>query len=280
LTRWGDPAPFTGGAYSAGSQMSVLYRANPDARGDSLWVADAQRKTVTRLTPDSEMAQTGVVSADGNSAIISTTSGYNSTLVRRWLNASGKEEKLLDEPRGYLTVGSISRDGRYAFFAQQATQTGFDIFYMDLLGERKLVPILTSTYNEFDARLSPDGKWLAYSSDETGSIELYVTSFPIAGAKWQVSNGGLLTRDANSVMDWSPDGNLRYQFGDKIFEVQVRNNGGRPEFSVPKELVTLPPGLLVLSILPDGKRILAAELVGERASVPVDFVLNWQHLVQ
>ena len=280
LTRWGDPAPFTGGAYSAGSQISVLYRANPNGRGNSLWLADTQRKTVTRLTPDSEMSQTGVVSADGNTVVISTTSGYNSILVRRSLNASGKEETLLNEPRGYLTAGSISRDGRYVFFAQQESKTGFDIFYLDLLGERKLVPILTSTYNEFDARLSPDGKWLAYSSDETGNIELYVTSFPAAGGKWQVSNGGLLARDVNTVMDWSPDGNLRYQFGDKIFEVQVHSSGGKPEFSVPRELVTLPPGLMVISILADGKRILAAEPVGDRATVPIDFVLNWQHLAQ
>jgi Tol biopolymer transport system component len=278
--RWGEPAPFTGGTYSAASQMSVWYRRDSTGHGNSLWLADTQRKTVTRLTADSEMAQTGVVSADGNFAIISTTSGYNSTLVRRWLNASGKEEKLLDEPRGYLTVSSISRDGRYVLFAQQSTQTGFDIFYMDLLGDRKLVPVLTSTYDEYDARLSPDGKWLAYSSDETGSTELYVTSFPNPGAKWQVSNGGLLSRDTNSVMDWSLDGNLRYQNGDKIYEVQVRNKGEKPEFSAPREIATLPPGLIVTSLMPDGKRILAAEPVGERVSFPVDFVLNWQHLTQ
>ena len=79
-------------------------------------------------------------------------------------------------------------------------------------------------------------------------------------------------------MDWAPDGTLRYQFGDKIYQVQVRNNGGKPEFSAPKEFVTLPPGLTVISILADGKRIIAAEPVGEQAAVPLDFVLNWQHL--
>jgi eukaryotic-like serine/threonine-protein kinase len=280
VTRWGDPAPYAGGTYSPASQMSLWYRRDASGHGNSVWLGDIQRKTVTRLTTDSEMAQTGVVSADGNFAIISTSSGYNSVLVRRWLNATGKEEKLLDEPRGYLTVNSISRDGRYVFLAQQSTWTGFDIFYMDLHGESKLVPILTSPYDEYDARLSPDGKWLAYSSNETGNVELYVTSFPNAGAKWQVSNGGLLARDINTVMDWAPDGTLRYQFGDKIYQVQVRNNDGKPEFSAPKEFVTLPPGLTVISILADGKRILAAEPVGEQASVPLDFVLNWQHLTQ
>jgi eukaryotic-like serine/threonine-protein kinase len=280
ISQWGEPASYAGGTYSPGSQMSLWYRRDSSGHGNSVWLGDTQRKTVTRLTADSEMAQTGVVSADGNFAIISTTSGYNSTVVRRWLNASGKEEKLLDEPRGYLTVCSISRDGRYVFFSEQSTQTGFDIFYMDLSGDRKLVPLLGSTYDEYDARLSPDGKWLAYSSDETGTNELYVTSFPNPGAKWQVSNGGLLARDTNSVIDWSPDGNLWYQNGDKIYEVPFRDNGGKPEFSPPKEFATLPPGLVVISIFTDGKRILAAEPVGERVSFPVDFVLNWQHLTQ
>jgi Tol biopolymer transport system component len=279
--HWGDPAPYGGGTFSAGSRMSVLYRDNPNGRGNSLWLMDIQRKTVIRLTPDAELTQSGVVTADGNAVLISTTSGYDSSLVRRWLNGSGKEEKLLDEPKGYLTVLSISRDGRYTFFADQSAQTGFDIFYVDLEGDRKLVPVLNGPYNEFDARLSPDGKWLAYSSDETGTVELYVTPFPGAGAKWQVSNGGILIRDTNTVMDWSPDGKrLMYQQGNKIYEVEVHGESGKPDFSIPKEMTTLPDGLVVISILPDGKGILAMEPVGERASVPLDFVLNWQHLVQ
>jgi hypothetical protein len=71
-----------------------------------------------------------------------------------------------------------------------------------------------------------------------------------------------------------------YQQGNKIYEVEVHGEGGKPDFSIPKEMTTLPDGLVVISILPDGKGILAMEPVGERASVPLDFVLNWQHLVQ
>jgi eukaryotic-like serine/threonine-protein kinase len=281
LEHWGESATYNGGTYSPGSQMSVLYRANPSGRGNSLWLADTQRRTVIRLTPDSDFDQTAVVSADGNTALISTTSGYDSVLVQKWLTASGKEEKLLDEPRGYLTVASISPDGRYVLFSQQGTQTGFDIYYMDLKGDRKLVPLLNGSYNEFDARLSPDNKWLAFVSDETGNSELYVTPFPGTGAKWQVSNKGIAIRDANSVMDWSPDGKtLRYQQGDKIYNVAVRVTGAKPEFSNPTELITLPADLVVLSILPDGKRVLGAEPVGERTTAPLDFILNWQHLVQ
>ena len=73
---------------------------------------------------------------------------------------------------------------------------------------------------------------------------------------------------------------LYYQQRDKVFGVDVRDNGGKLEFSTPKELMTLPPNLNIISILPDGKRILAERPTGDVAPVPVDFVLNWEHLVR
>ena len=281
IEHWGDPEPYTGGTFSPASEMAVLYRANPNGRGNSLWLADTQRKTASRLTPDSDQDQTGIVAADGNSAFITSTSGYSSSLLRRWLTGSGNEEKLSEGGRGYAYVVSTSRDGRYVFFDQQDPKTSFDIYYLDLQGDKKVVPLLTSPYAERDVRLSPDDKWMAYTSDESGREELYVAGFPSAGSKWQVSNGGITSRDNGNVFDWSPDGkNLRYQLGDKIFNVEVRDDGGKLAFSPPKELATLAPNLLVLSILPDGKRNLAARPTGDSVSAPLDLVLNWQHLMR
>jgi eukaryotic-like serine/threonine-protein kinase len=281
VDHWGEPGPYVGGTFSTGSQMTVLYRANPNGRGNSLWLADAQRRTVTRLTADSDQEESGVVAADGKSVFISTTNGYTVTLTRRWLTASGKEEKKFELTHGFSDVVSISRDGRFVFLNQQDVKTGFDIYYLDLEGEQKLMPLLNSSYQEFDARLSPDGKWLAYTSDETGRPELYVTSFPHVGSKWQVSNGGVTLRDTQNIMDWSSDGkNLRYEQNEKIYEVQVRKNGDKLEFSTPRELFSLPADAIVVSIMPDGKRTLIARSTGERSLVPIELVLNWQHLVQ
>jgi Tol biopolymer transport system component len=146
---------------------------------------------------------------------------------------------------------------------------------MDLQGERKLVPVLNSPASERDAKFSPDGKWISYRSRETGTEEVFVTSFPTPGSRWQVSNAG-----ASYLGTWSADGkNLRYSQGDKIFNVEVHNNGGKLEFSVPKLLLTLPPNLTLISILPDDKRILVLRPTGDTNAVPIDFILNWQHLV-
>ena len=275
LEHWGEPAPYVNGTYSPNSQTALLYRASPSSNGDSIWLADVQRKTVNRLTPDLDTAQSAVLVPGSNDVLIATTTGYVSSLVRRGLGASGKEEKLLDNVNGSLSAVDISRDGRYAIFMKQDSKTAFDIYYMDLQADPKLVPLLNTRYNERGGRISPDAKWLAYNSDETGNTELYITSFPAAGSKWQISNGGV-----SGPGNWSVDGRyFRYPQGDKIYEVELHANGDKPEFSSPKEFVTLPSGVNVLSILPDGKRILAVRSSGDAAPVPINLVLNWQHML-
>ncbi len=145
------------------------------------------------------------------------------------------------------------------------------------------MPALNSQYDEADASLSADNKWLAYTSNENGSRELYVTSFPGAGLKWQISNGlaSEFTDSFVRVEDWSPDAkSLHYRQGDKIFTVEVSNVSGKPEFSPPKEMTTIPDDLQLISIVADGNRILATRPVGQRSDPPIDLALNWKHLVQ
>ncbi len=277
IDHFGDPATYTSGIFSSATQIAVVSRANTNGSGNSLWSADVQHKTVTRLTSDADLEQTGVMAADGNSVFISSSSGYVTTLVRRWLTASGKEEKILEEPRGFFSVTGISRDGRYLFAAQQDPKTNWDIYYIDLQGDRKVTPFLNSPYSEQDGRPSPDNKWLAYLSNETGRDEVYVTSFPKAGSQWQVSNGGIRLQKTNGVMDWSADGkHLRYQQGDKLFDVAVRDLGDKLEISAPTELMTLPADSIVIAILPDGKRTLVARSTSDQTAGALDLVLHWQ----
>jgi len=282
LEHWGDPAPYSGASFSPGSHVAVLYRDNPDGHGDSLWLADTERKTITRFSADSEADQRGVVSADGRSVLTSATTGFHSVLVQRSLVASGKEEKLA-EIGDWMGVISESRDGRYAIVTIQDPKTSFDLYAVDLAGDRKLMPVLTSPYSEGDGKLSPDDKWLAYTSDENGARELYVTPFPAGGSKWQVAPGvvNVTSDNSTSAADWSPDGkSLRYILGDKIYSVEFRVVGNKPEFSAPKELMTVPHDTDILSIMPDGKRTLATRVVGHHGESPMNLVLNWQHLLQ
>ena len=282
LEHWGEPAAYDGGTLTPGGHIAVLSRSNPDAHGNSLWLADTERKTIARLTPDLGLDQRGLVTSDGKSVLTTATSGYHSVLLQHSLTSSGTEEKLA-EVNGALYVVDQSRDGRYLLFELQDSTTGFDIYSMDLAGDRKLVPVLNSPYAEYDPRLSPDNKWLAFSSDENGTRELYVSPFLGAGSKWQVSSGGISLSAAGnlSVVDWSPDGkSLHYRRGDKVYTVEVRIDGGKPEFSPPKERLSTPSDVDLLSIMADGKRVLATRPVGQHSATPLNLVLNWQHLVQ
>jgi dipeptidyl aminopeptidase/acylaminoacyl peptidase len=280
LERWGEPAPYLGGNMTPGGHLAVLIRNNLDANGNSLWLADTERKTITRLTPDSPNFVRGVVSANGRTLVTTTEGGGDSVQVLRSLASSGKEE-VLAERQGSNSVQSQSRDGRYIFSRVQDAKTSYDIYSVDLAGDRKVTPVLNSPYDETDAKLSPDNKWLAYSSNENGQTELYVMPFPGGGSKWQVSSGGVDVLFEVSVEDWSPDGkSLYYRHSGKIYVVEVRINGDKPEFSAPKELMSIPQDMDLISILADGKRVLATRPVGQRIAYPQNLILNWQHLVR
>jgi eukaryotic-like serine/threonine-protein kinase len=282
VEHWGDPAPYLTARYYPALQKMLLIRANTASY--SLWLADMQRKTINRLTPDTNSAQFGVLSRDEKNLWITTTTGYVSALTRKSLAASGEEERVIKKFDGQLVIFDISPDGRYLIFDHQDPKTDYDVYIMDIQGEdlqgRKPVPILNTPAAERFGDLSPDSKWMAFTSNETGRDELFVTSFPAPGARWQVSNGGGVVGVTGSIT-WSHDGKkLRYRAGDKIFEVEVRYSSDKLEFSAPKELVTLPPKLTVISILPDDKTIMALRPSGDTTPVPIDFILNWQHLVK
>lgn len=276
IEHWGDAGPYVSGIFSSPNHAALLLRADLSPAGTSVWVADAQRKTINRITSDPNSTHSARMSPDGKDLWLATTVGYFTSLSRKSLTASGAEEKVVDNFGGNLIFSDISHDGRYLLSNHQDPKNDWDVYVVDLQGERKPVPLLNSPASERDAQFSPDGKWISYLSRETGSEELFVTSFPTPGSRWQVSTGG-----AAFYGMWSADGkNLRYKQGDKIFNVEVHNNGGKLEFSAPKLLVTLPPSLTLVSILPDDKRILALRPTGDTSAVPMDFILNWQHLVK
>lgn len=285
LDHWGEPAPYTQGMLSPIDHLVVLVRSSADGHGDSLWLADTERKTIIRLTPDSELALRGAVSADGKSAVISTSSGYHSVIAQQPLTSTGGAETLA-ELGGSAYIDSRSRDGRYVVVSVQDPKSAFDLYVIDLAGDHKLVPVLNSKYSERDGVLSPDNKWLAFSSDENGSSEIYVMPFPGGGSRWQVSAGGVspphsAMSEAANLIDWAADGKtLYYRQGDKIAAVEVRTTGSTPEFSAPKDLMAIPHDLQLISIMGDGKRILAIVPVGQHTDASMNLALNWQHLVK
>ena len=141
-------------------------------------------------------------------------------------------------------------------------------------------PIPVDSIHEGRGQFSPDGKWVAYTSDESGANEVYVQSFPAGIAKWRVSiKGGDWVR-------WRRDGReLFYIAADRrLMSVAVRSLSGSLEFGTPQALFMIPVAMAMsgslapytYDVMPDGQRFLAAAPVGDAASPPMTVIVNWQ----
>ena len=175
------------------------------------------------------------------------------------------------EPPGSTRVDDWSRDGRYIILSVISPKTKTEIWAMPNLGDRKPFPYLQTEFNESLARLSPNEKWLAYTSDESKRNEIYVQTFPTPGGKWQVStNGG-----DHSV--WSRDGKELYFIGadGRMMAAEVAS-GAKFQAGVPKPLFDshFPGGLAWYDVSKDGHFLIPVQ-VEQSANAPMTVVLNW-----
>jgi hypothetical protein len=191
-------------------------------------------------------------------------------------NGTGQSKQAYKTERPSYSA-DWSTDGRYWLIADSSQETGFDLWFVPATGDAKPQPYVKTPYNELDGQFSPDGKWIAYTSDESGRNEIYVRSFPENSAKFPVSNrGGNLPR-------WRRDGKeLFYRASDgHLTVVSVRATGQGLEFGPPLALINTiePAGVSTYpyDISPDGQRILAlVPAAAEAGASPLTVIVNWQ----
>src|ERR1700693_187197 len=182
--RFGEPGLYMSPRSSPDGALVGVVRPDPDTGRGDVWVIDASRNTMSRSTFADAASLTFAFSPDAKRIAVGTVAGTSSSGI--WIqpaSGSGTQEKL-DTPKTFGNVSSWSPNGRYVFFMVQNNATRQDIYYVDLNGDKKLTPFIQSPANDMAAVLSPNNKWLAYTSDESGRPEIYVTSFPEPGGKW------------------------------------------------------------------------------------------------
>jgi Tol biopolymer transport system component len=189
--------------------------------------------------------------------------GTTSDIFRKTWDGSGAEERLTN---GLSASGltSFTPDGKVAY-----VQNG-DIWILPLDGDRKPILFLHNAANEGNAQFSPDGRWMAYNSNESGRDEIYIVPYPKHDGKWQVSTGGgiypLWTRDGKE---------LCYLNGSSIMVVQITGSSTF-DFSVPRKLLDIPPDAFVADIAPNGQQFLLGVVRSRRVTQSkLTVVLEW-----
>src|SRR5262249_51524394 len=236
-----------------------------------VWRIDLARGVPSRLTFDGR-GYFAAWSPDGQRI---EYGAINRNLFETEASGGGSASTILQSPNDVF-VSDWSPDGRYMLYQEQSPDTQADLWLLPSSGDRKPIPYLKTPFNEQSGQFSPDGKWVAYTSNESGRDEIYVQSFPTGRGKFTVSTtGGDLAR-------WRPDQKeLLYPALDgKLTAVPVRPVGQGLEFGTPVPLMSVqqPAGAIAAytyDIARDGRILALAPVAGEARS-PLTVIVNWQ----
>jgi len=238
---------------------------------NEIWLVDMERDTQTRLTFDGENSWP-IWMADGKNIVFSSDRQGQLNLYTTSADGSGTIEKLTTSEVMQAPT-SCSPDNRLLAFTQMSSKTSFDIWLLPLEGERKPRPFRQTTFEEFGARFSPDGRWLAYQSNESGRLEVYVQPISGSSTKWQISAKG------GDSPHWSRAGReIVYRNGTKMMAVEVATaptfKAGRPKLLFEEKYLNR-NYIEYWDITPDGERF-AIIRPGERQRLTrINVVLNW-----
>jgi len=236
----------------------------------AIWIYDIRRSTLTRFTFENDNRDP-CWTPDGKRVIYGSFRKGTYGLYWKAADGSGPEEPLLTS-KDWVFATSVTPDGKELAYTDLSPETGADLWILPLEGDRKPRPFLRTRFNEWIAQFSPDGRWIAYESNESGRSEIYVRQYPGPGGQWQISNEGG-TRPV-----WSRDGRqIFYRNGDKLMAVPIET---KPAFSAGTPSLLFQGTYFVTGhyydVMPDGKHFIFIKEAGQAGKVSqINVVLNW-----
>jgi Tol biopolymer transport system component len=275
LRKVGDPDSMGAldPSLSPDEQRVALYRtvnAQPD-----VWLLDTRRAVLSRFT--TEGALRPIWSPDGSEMVYAA--GAPTNLFRRPVAGQSLEQAILQTSRP-KAITDWSKDGRFILYRTNEPQTGWDLWALPLDGTRNSIEVVRTRFDERDGQFSPDGKWIAYQSNESGRFEVYVQNFPHPALKATISRGG------GAQVRWRADGKELFfvAFDNRLMAVpvQVAADGQTIEVGAPVPLFTTRIGGAVQGanrqqymVSSGGQRFLMNTVV-EEATSPIIVLLNWK----
>lgn len=265
-----------GAAGPDGKRLAAVRRSGVSAA--DIWLFDLERPVPSRFTFGPSINHFPAWSPDGSRiAFASDRFGPEDIFVKS-VNGAAEETAVLKGGAIFKEPTSWSADGKSILFDQPDPKTGWDLYLLSADGASPPVPFLHASGLERYGVISPDGRWIAYYSDEAGRMELLVQSFPAPGAKYQVSNGGAndattrWTRGGKELMFMAADGLT-------VMSAEVAT-GASFHAGDPRALFKLRADFVGVDFSPDGERIMASTPVGRLQSPLITLEMNWPSLLR
>ncbi len=250
----------------------------------NIWLLDGTR--TSRLTFDPSHDFFPVWSPDGRSIAFTSTRGGSDDLYRQAVDGSGTAVLLVASSQPKAPT-DWSRDGRFLLYQSIDPQTKHDLWVLPMTGDQKPWVFLKTPFDEANGQFSPDGRFVAYESDESGRFEIYIRPFTpageagnLAGGQWQIStDGGIQPR-------WSPDGRELYYIdpAGRMMAVSITETGatvapGTPVLLFPTKILGSGQGAAAVpeyAVARDGRFLINTVLAENRSTAPIRLIQNWQ----
>jgi Tol biopolymer transport system component len=246
---------------------------NPD-----IWLLDLKQSVATRFTSAPEAEIVPIWSPNGDRIVFSSLRNGKFDLFQKLVAGNAAAEPLLVTPQAKQAT-DWSSDGRFLLFRSLDPKSDWDIWALPMTGDQKPFPAVQTEFEERDGQFSPDGKWIAYQSNESGRFEIYIRPFPGPGERWRVSkDGGVQVR-------WRRDGGgLFYiDLDGQLVEVpfKIVSTSQAAEIGMPIPLFVAPVGavqnvsLQHYNVSADAQKFLLQTILEEPAP-PITVILNWK----
>jgi Tol biopolymer transport system component len=265
-----------------GTRIALSIQSGKDS---DIWIYDIAKNTLTKLTFGG-VNRTPAWSPDGLRVAYYSYDNGKHNISLKLADGSGSPE-VLASGFGRSYVDDFAKDGSCLVLdiagpsrVHKPTQSASDIFVLPLAGERTFRPFLETQFDEWQSAISPDGRWIAYSSNESGTYQVFVQPFPQGGGRWAVSS------EEGYAPRWAPDGKTLYYYSPgKLVAVPVQNGvsftAGRPETLISGYQQKLVDSGLMYDVSPDGTWFVITQSADENQNLrQIRLVLNWFDEVQ
>jgi serine/threonine protein kinase/Tol biopolymer transport system component len=271
----GEPAYYSNPSLSPdGKRLAVSVPVAKTKHARDIWLFDLARGIKSRFTFYPADDINPIWSKDGSRIFYTSDRRGQRDIFQRKVDTD-EEEELLYASTEEKNVEDLSPDGRLLIYNSGLgnNATKIDLWLAPLEGERNPRPFLKTQFSEEQAAISPDGRWVAYCSDESGRAEIYVATFPQLSGKWQVSV------DGGAEPQWRRDGKELFftNAARKLMAAEVKTGSGAFEAEAPKLLFETPlinPGRNRFVVTGDGQRFLVITRL-EDTRAPINVALNW-----